>query len=221
MSKTSRSSESGNVIFFIFIGVALFAALSMAISAANKGGGDITDEKRKVVATEIIEYSTNVATAVSRLRLNGCHETEISFENNELSGYENALAPSDESCHVFSLNGGGVRYQPYDMSITGSYVIAQIGSDETDLIMDLRTTKSTCEAINELLSIPNNGPEGPPTDKLSAGELFDGDYTIASTSSANQRTENAEFLGKSAGCRTNSGSGSTAIYYYYKVLMSR
>ena len=130
MGKTSRSSESGNVIFFIFIGVALFAALSMAISAVSKGGGEITDEKRKVVATEIIEYSSNVATAVSRLRLGGCDETELSFENNEISGYENASAPSDESCHVFSLNGGGVRYQPYNMTITGSYVITRVGTGE-------------------------------------------------------------------------------------------
>ncbi len=189
-----KASESGNVIFFILIGVALFAALTMAITETNKGGGDsIDDEQARVRATEIMEYGSDMATAISRLRLNGCSQTQISFENHTAGGYENAFAPSDESCHVFSLNGGGMRYQPYDnMIITGNYVITHIKSDDTDLILDLQTTKNTCEAINELLGIPNNGIDGPPTDTLDAGVKFDGDYVLASTAFANQRTENAE-----------------------------
>ena len=41
---------------------------------------------------------------------NGCEDTEISFENPVVSGYDNPNAPADERCHVFSVNGGHISF---------------------------------------------------------------------------------------------------------------
>ena len=216
-------NESGNAIFIILIAIVLFAALGGAITYSSRSaGGDISKEEARVLATEVISYSNDLASTVARLRLNGCTPTEMNFENDFISGYSNGSSPTNETCHVFRANGGGLKYRDdYDMTFTGSYVITNIGTGETDLILDLRIGRDLCEAINDLLGINNSGPEGPPTDKLSAGVKFQGDYTIASTASSNQRTENAELVGKSSGCRTNSGSGSGAIFMYHRILLAR
>lgn len=224
IDKNISSNESGNVIFIILIAVALFAALSMAISTTSRydgSGNKINKEEERIKASEMLEYVNNLTTNISRLRLNGCSAEQISFENDTVSGYDNPLSPSDETCHVFSSAGGGMTYKAYDSIYTGSYVISNVGTSQTDLILDIRTSKTRCEEINTLLGIPNDGAEGPPTDKLSAGVKFQGDFTIAATAASNQRTDASNLVGEKAGCRTNSGSGDSAIFYFYGVLLAR
>lgn len=113
--KNSRKGERGNALFFILIGVALFAALSFAVSDMMRGGSatSISDETAKLQATDIIDYARSVRQAVQNVRIsNGCEDTQISFEKTPFdgsdAGYVNANAPSDFSCHVFHSNGGGL-----------------------------------------------------------------------------------------------------------------
>lgn len=107
------NSQSGNVLFYILIAVSLLAALSFAVSQSGRGSAkQISDERARLLASEIIEYSNTIASAVSQLRLRGCKDTEISFENSIYTfyNYTNPNAPADQSCHVFSPNGGAVHY---------------------------------------------------------------------------------------------------------------
>lgn len=105
--------ETGNALFLILIAVALFAALSYAVTQSGRGGGNIDRETASLTASQIEQFSGQVISAVNRLRLvNGCSETEISFEKSPFDGsdaaYDNALSPNDFSCHIYHSNGGGV-----------------------------------------------------------------------------------------------------------------
>ena len=107
-ARNDRKTEQGNVFFYILIAVALFAALSYAVSRNNTGSTDIfTDEQAKLAAQEIIEYGNTVANAVQKLRLRGCSDTEISFENDIIDGYENG---TNTSCQVFHVDGGDINW---------------------------------------------------------------------------------------------------------------
>lgn len=107
------SRQSGNVLFLILIAVILFAALSYAVTFSTRSGtGNAASEKSKLLASQIVQYLSEVETAIMRLRLaNGCTENEISFENPIVSGYANSSAPVDKRCNVFDPAGGGVSWQ--------------------------------------------------------------------------------------------------------------
>lgn len=123
MNKQHKSkNESGNIFFYILLAIALFAALSAVVSRGNRGTtSTLTDQQAKLAAQEIIEYGQAVSNAVQKLRLRGCTDTQISFENGVVSGYINPNAPNDNSCHVFDINGGGLNWAnlPAPFSETG------------------------------------------------------------------------------------------------------
>mgnify|MGYP004062252051 CR=1 FL=1 len=147
MKMPSRSA--GNVLFLILIAVVLFAALSYAVTSSSRQGGGGTDqEKVKLNASELLQYATVINTAVTRLKLvNGCSNENLSFESPQTGTlYENTNNPaSDEKCHIFSAEGGGVSYQDLnedmldsshsslkfygDPIITGSTQIYRVGTD--------------------------------------------------------------------------------------------
>jgi len=171
--------ERGNVFFYILLAVALFAALSYAVSRNNTGSTNIFDEEQaKLAAQEIIEYGNTVANAVQKLRLRGCSDTEISFENDLSSiDYSNTGSPTDESCHIFKSNGGNIAYmsppeisQTYEDSegiffqnlynqyrFTGNGAIENVGTDAAELIMFNRMRESypnailICDYINNIV----------------------------------------------------------------------
>ncbi len=104
--------QSGSVIVWILVAVALFAALNYAVSYSSRSGGaQISSEQAKLAATEILDYGHAIRNAVQTLQINGCNDTEISFDQAIVSGYSNPNSPSDNSCHVFHPNGGGLSYQ--------------------------------------------------------------------------------------------------------------
>ena len=114
ISPNAVTTAKGNALFLILIAVALFAALSYAITNSGRGGSGIDKETASLQASEILQYASEVKTAVMRLRLiNGCSETNISFESAATGSLlENTADPaSDERCHIFSADGGGVSYK--------------------------------------------------------------------------------------------------------------
>lgn len=109
--KTLRNQE-GNVALWIFFAIILFGVLAYNFSKGSRSTGtNLSQYQTDLIATDIIDYARSVRETVQELRINGCRDTEISFENSAVSGYTNANAPSDNSCHVFHPNGGGLRYQ--------------------------------------------------------------------------------------------------------------
>ena len=117
--------EKGNALFLILIAVALFAALSYAVTNSGRGGSGIDKEQASLAASQITQYGASVATAVQRLKLiNGCSNTDISFhydsdgdgtlETDGSDDYYNNGSSTD--CYVFDANGGGLSYWQPDTS---------------------------------------------------------------------------------------------------------
>lgn len=107
--------RSGNVLFLILIAVALFAALSYAVTQATGGGViDISAEKSDLDTAKQQSIQANIDGALWRLKLvNGCRDNEISYET-PAGDNENPDAPTDNTCHVYHPAGGGVPYIPLD-----------------------------------------------------------------------------------------------------------
>jgi hypothetical protein len=99
--------EKGNVLFLILIAVALFATLSYAVTSSTRGGGNADTEKAALDSAVSDNCVSNVQAAELKVSLlNGCDSTELSYELEDGTN-PNALAPVDETCHVFRSNGGG------------------------------------------------------------------------------------------------------------------
>lgn len=112
--------QSGNALFLILIAVALFAALSYAITSSGRGGGGIDREKKAINASQVLQYAASVQQAIQRMQMvNGCSDTQISFAYDSNSDgsvdasddYWNASAPSE--CYVFGSDGGGLVFNDF------------------------------------------------------------------------------------------------------------
>ncbi len=106
----SRANERGNVLFMIMVAIALFAALNFVLNQGSRSGGEsITQEKANIAASDILDYGRLIKQTVQTLQINGCNDTEISFENNKVAGYEHT-PPARDECKVFHPDGGAINY---------------------------------------------------------------------------------------------------------------
>jgi hypothetical protein len=107
------SSSKGNALFLILIAVALFAALSYAVTQSGRGGGDISREREEIAAAEVAQYIGQVEQALQRLRvISGCSDEDISFDQASWGHNNYTHTPvAAESCEIFHVNGGGVPYR--------------------------------------------------------------------------------------------------------------
>lgn len=100
--------QNGNALFLILIAVALFAALSYAVTQSGRGAGNIDDEQAMIDAGVAHQCEAMVNHAIRRVKLiNGCQEDQISYELEDGTN-ANSDAPGDERCHLFRPNGGDV-----------------------------------------------------------------------------------------------------------------
>lgn len=237
MDISVRRSERGNVIFYIFIAIALLGALSFAVSQSNQGNVTaLSNERARLLASELIDYSNAVAEAVGRLRLNGVAETELCFDAAEwpagaMFDYNHAGC-NDESHHVFSTKGGGVQFKQIASEILDqgmSYstywayhaatVIKDIGthgtsSSNSELIMlTYGVQDSICKQINDLLGVAN-AYDPIPTEDDFATDPFQGSFNYS-----NLWGDISPLIqGKKSAC-FHSGPGGSNIYY--RVLLAR
>ena len=113
----ASSSQRGNILFLILLAVVLFAALSYAVTQSlRSGGNNVSKEAAQSAAAEIMNYASLIEQTVQRLELsNNCTLSEISFENNVVSGYANTAAPrANKSCNIFDANGGALAWKTPD-----------------------------------------------------------------------------------------------------------
>lgn len=104
--------QSGNVLFLILIAVVLFAALSYAITQSNRSGASAQTEQIDIAIAQWLQYATSIESAVTRVMLNGCSETDISFETSAwpswiTTSYVHSPAASTR-CQIFHPQGGAV-----------------------------------------------------------------------------------------------------------------
>ncbi len=157
--KDFREGERGNVLFLILIAVALFAALSYAVTQSTRSGGGSSEREQAILSgASMTQHPTALRTSIIRMVLSGTDVADLLF--NPPSGF----AALDTTRLVFHPNGGGAVFQqaPTDMMVGNGqgtwfynplWDIPQIGTDGAggnDVIAFLPgVTQGVCEQVND------------------------------------------------------------------------
>lgn len=167
MVKQTKKTERGNVLFLILIAVALFAALSYAVTQSSRSGGsDASTETAAVNSASLTQYPTGIRTAMLRMSIAGIAVSNIEF--NEPADFGDCTTPSGGptagQC-IFHPNGGGAVHQlaPSSASDTGAalpwyfndnYAITDVGTTADDFVAFLPgITEGLCQELNRRYSI--------------------------------------------------------------------
>ncbi len=176
-----QSAQQGNILFLILIAVALFAALSFAITQSTRSGGaDVSKEKTQLLVDQLSQYSAVIANAITRVILNnGCTINTIDFRSQlwALDEYDirgasgGPPSPSSGFCDIFSQNGGAVIWQapPVEAvpvaggqyAISGRVAIQGVGTTDNELLLALEVTRAVCIRANEQDGAQNPGGNPP------------------------------------------------------------
>ncbi len=172
---THSFDERGNVLFLILIAVALFAALSFAVSQSTRTTPSANKEQAALVAARFAQLGSQMEAAITKMRvMNGCRDNQISFENPAWSGIwagtTNSDAPANKTCHLFDLtSGGGVIMPRFDdvpgvigqcgaacpIRFTGKALVRNLGIDTKPelliglLLEDNSYSQEVCRAYNQ------------------------------------------------------------------------
>jgi hypothetical protein len=235
------NSERGSALLYILIAVGLLAALSIIVAKNNRGSvATVTDQQAKLFAQEIIDYGNILASAVQKLRLRGCSDTEIGFGNNVWQYNNGTLThapghnpntPGNE-CEIFHPDGANATavIMPYNKgftiaagavdkgsSIVNSIDIVDVGTSADDLVLIINfVPKESCPVINRLLSSFDS--DVPPEDDWTGAGIYSGSYT----GSAQIGEQESAIAGKLSGClKWPGGSYGANDVHYYQVLLAR
>lgn len=232
-----RASERGNVMFYIFIAVILLAALSYTIAESSRGNvQQLTSERARIYASELIEYANVMTSAVAQLRLRGVDVEDLCFDDTAwgVNDYDHAGC-TDDANKLYSPSGAGLIWtrapeKAMDESaspdklwhIYGNNEVQDVGTTcgaaacaDLILVVD-ELAKETCIQINELLGIDN--PAGsPPTDSDIGETRYIGVFSYAHT--LGDEAGGSAFTGKTAACFQRLAAPTE--YTFYKVLIAR
>lgn len=176
-SNTDRNGERGNVLFLILIAVALFAALSYAVTQSTRSGsGDASGETNLINSAQLAQYPAGVRTSVVRMVIGGIAVDQIGFD-----APANFAAVSDLTYNVFHPTGGGAVFQLapkdvlntsspgntggrwifssfYQINGVGSTTPAPAGNSGNDIIAFLPgVAMNVCKKLNDELGIVATG----------------------------------------------------------------
>ncbi len=226
----TTNPQSGSTIFYILIAVVLFAALTYALTRGADSGRNLSAEKTRLLASELLDTGNRFAEAVSRLRLKGVADTSISFENG--ATYANAGCTTD-ACKVFSFNGAGLEWEDAPTSVntgqawgfTGDIAIDEVGSTAADLVAFLPgLTQAICHRINVLTAIEGESAFPPLFAGGTLANKFAGAYngtpvTVNPASIKGKKSGCVQFISISGTAVT--GSPLSQTYVFYQVLIAR
>lgn len=217
-------SERGSAIIWIFIMIALFGMVSFVMSQGSRtGASSISSEQAKLQASNIIEQGATIRRVVHELRINGCSDTQISFESAATgTEYENPNAPNDKRCNVFHPDGGGLKLVSVDNAdyegFCGISSLPGIGTTCADTscadlywVITLRD-RSLCKQLNASLGYTDI-PEPLSLDFAFGRTPFTGIYGSA------LRDDGTVYEGKPMGCYE--WAGDPDFYVYYHTLLAR
>lgn len=215
--KQFTRNEQGNALFLILIAVALFAALSYAVTQSGRGGGGVDREQALISASQITQYGAGLRTTVTRMVITGSGATELEFDSDG----------TDSANEVFHADGGGAvdqapptsagtattyTYMPTDGSV--GHHITGVGTDTAvsgqDVIVGVDgLSLAVCRAINTGL-----GLAATPTVEGTAVAMGTPLATAPSPTAANTFNSNS---GEAFACVDNTGND----YTYYHALVER
>lgn len=247
INSQDRSGERGNVLFLILIAVALFAALSYAVTQSTRSGGGSTEREQALLGSSAMtQYPTALRTSVIRMILGGTGIETIKF--NPPSGF-GVLTPAEL---VFHPQGGGATYQQPQADVlnvgssqwyfNANFEVPGIGlSDDAggagaDVIAFLPgVSTAVCTRVNEELGINTAGCANmvggvPSFDATANGDITDQmDDTYTFSALADQEDVVGDsctvgFEAQASGCFHDPNlvvDGTTGVNVFYSVLLER
>jgi hypothetical protein len=216
--KHFKKTEKGNALFLILIAVALFAALSYAVTQSGRGGGGVDREQALIAASQVTQYGAGLRTTVTRMVITGSAVTDLEFDSNN----------SDPTNEVFHTSGGGAVDQAPPTSAgtstvynylttngTNGHYITGVGTDTAgsgqDVIVGVDgLTLAVCRAINSglgLIAAPTVETTQVPMSAITAGTGAAGDNAYSFNSNS----------GEAFACVDNTGNN----YTYYHALVEQ
>ena len=235
-----RYTEKGNVLFLILIAVALFAALSYAVTQSSRSGGsDASDETNLISSAEITQYPASVRTAILRMVVSdGVDVTALEF--NPPSDFDDL---SDDGNGVFHPDGGGATYTTASTDVmiqgdsalnpsgfwffSGHYEIEYIGTSDgaasaagNEITAFLPGIKdSICTKINNELGISSATDHASDLTPEVDAQYMDDGYSIPGVGTVviGAAAGDESLAGQPFGCVTDSAGDNI----YYHVLVER
>lgn len=234
--------DEGNVLFLILIAVALFAALSYAVTSSTRSGGNASSETTLISTAQITQFPASIGMAVVRMTMTGTGVDEVRF--NTPPDFGN-LPPLALATGVFHPLGGGATAvkAPGDIMTSGAATdwvfnadleIPEIGlggAGGNDLIAYLIGVKQgICDKLNVEYGVTAVGDGIPITADLSASyavSMVDpdgagvGDYTFQTTDmpDIDDVPVGNVFAGQPFGCFENVAA--SGVYVYYHIVSER
>jgi hypothetical protein len=245
---SQNNNESGSAILWVLMAVALFAALNFAFNSSSRVSTSVLDDAAATAyANQIIAYGNEVKSAVKRMKLRGCSDTEISFANQMNKSKDGSVilvpdghnpnTPTDGSCEIYKSTGGNLNAwllsdnHTYDWSglcatcsSRNSYYprriqIPGVGltNKEDITLMGGLIKKEVCLKINNTLNV-NNPSNSPPKATITGTAIPNGSFS--DNNSLVVTDIDGEITGKSSFCGGDVAENPQG-YIYYHVLLTR
>jgi len=225
-----HTSEHGSAMVVILVAVALFVAIAFTFTrtTGNSSNSVMTLGQAKLEANQVINYATSIERSVARLLTRGCSESDISFENDVVSGYEHTPAAEDR-CKVFHPDGGNMTWRSPENNINdgsewifvSTANIQDLGIAGGELMMILpNVSREMCMAVNTEVNVPLT--DGEPPQDLSVGYTnvkFTG--TFSSSYQIRDTTGDKNLDGKQTACFEGGGTPNTGTYHFYHAVLVR
>ena len=225
-SRSIKSTERGNVLWFILLAVGLLGLLTYTLSRNSSSVSQTGDvEQQRIKISQILRYTKGIEASMQRLMMNGCGENEINFDNDTVADYDNPKAPGDGSCDMFSASGAGQEWR--DMRedtkpgtdaafITGVTEVAGIeDSGRAELLIMVPVTKTLCTAVNKSLDISTTDADVTNDSAILGHAKFQGVYTPL----ASDAIDSTGLTGHPTSCTLFNGAEDFGMVY--KVLLGR
>ncbi|MAS88116.1 MAG: hypothetical protein CMH30_09115 [Micavibrio sp.] len=98
------TSQRGNALLYVLLGIALFAALSYTLSRnTGTAGSNLSDEKATLMANRLISHAGQVSQAIQQMLMTGSTIEDIDFTKPGEAGYG-----TNAQHQVFHPAGGGI-----------------------------------------------------------------------------------------------------------------
>lgn len=236
-------NSSGNILFIILIAVALFAALSYAVTHANRGGsGNTARETSTINAAVLGQYVASLRASLQRMTTENNNLTTLEF--NPPGTFDDLTS---EAVGVFHPSGGSVIYETAQAALmdtqsdnptrqwvfTMNFEVKGISTesagslDGNELIAFMvGVRQDVCEQLNRRLGIstspmPKINSQSYSTDMITNINTYymDNDYTLPTTELViGDGADDAVLAGKAEGCYFEESGNN---YVYYGVLSER
>ncbi len=230
----NRSSERGNVLWFILIGVVLLGFLTAILSRSGSSVHQSGDyEKNSIKVSQLQRYAKGIQGAIEQMKLRGISENDLSFENPTTTvDYTNANCTTDY-CKIFEYGGGLTYSDPptgvndgsewiftaaNNVGTTAGPIGTTAAASGNDLLILLPNINAAlCAQINRTVGLSTT----PPTETTGiATTAFAGAFPGGGPTILDGDPTPFELDNQPSGCFTDTNANPDVTYYYY-VLLAR